>query len=620
MIGLLRLAPAQLRAGLLAVALAASPLPGGMAAGEGREGAGQGEERGGAEKEGEDSALLRAMRDELDRSMARLRLPQMAAPYFLSYRVEESETAFAGASFGALVQRSQRRSRTLTLELRVGSPEFDNTNFLPTRRWSSPQTRSFRLPLTDDYRELRRSFWLATDAAYKHALETLAKKRGALENQTREAVPDFAAAAAFVGNAPGRAQALPGAALPSLVRAASAVFREFPEVADSEVHAFAGNRLVTYLNSEGASFATARPNAGIHVLAATQAADGTVLQDYRGLEARRWEELPPAAEVLADARALARALARRRGAKPLERYSGPVLFEGQAAAELIAQALAPRLLAARVPVAEEASAGAFAASLGNPFADRIGARVLPRFLTVVDDPTVVANAAGPLYGGYRVDSQGVAAAPTTLVRAGVLETLLNSRNPLAGVAGSSGNLRANYLLPSNLLVTTNNGLAPEALRAQLLALAAERGNDYGIVVRRLGAAHGTLMADGHARGAPGEAAVERITEAVKVFADGREERIRKARLAGFGVAAFRDIVAASKDVTNHALQFVPPNVYTLLATTALYGISSAVDTVSIATPDLLFEELSLKRPAGHRPRPPIAPHPFFAQAPAKAAR
>lgn len=569
---------------------------------------------------GEPSVLLRAMRDELARSMAHLRLPQMAAPYFLSYRVEDSELVSASASFGALLGCDQRRNRALTVELRVGSPDFDNTNFLPTRTWSSPKTRSFRLPLTDDYQELRRSLWLATDVAYKHALQTLARKRGALQNQTREAVPDFSAAAPFVGADAGEPQALPGAGLPSLVRTASAVFREFPEVADSRVHAFAGNRLVAYLNSEGATFVETRPNAGVHVLAATQAADGTVLQDYRALPARRWRDLPPAAAVHAQIRALGVALARRRAAAALDRYNGPVLFEGQAAAQLIAQALVPRLLASRVPVAEQAGGRAFAASLGNSFADRIGARVLPRFLTLVDDPTAVANAAGALYGGYRVDSQGVAAAPTTLVRAGVLKTLLASRNPVAGVAASTGNLRGNFLLPSNLLVTARDGLGPGALRERLLALAAERGNDYGIVVRRLGVAHHTLMPDGHARGGAGELAVERITEAVKVFADGAEEPIRKARLAGFGIAAFRDIVAASDAISNHAFESLPPNAYTMLATRALYGASSGLGTISIATPDLLFEELTLKRPAGHRPRPPIASHPFFAAAGAKAAR
>ena len=568
----------------------------------------------------EDGVLLRAMRDELARNMAQLEVRQLDKPYFLSYRVEEGEAVVASASFGALLQRNRRRDRTLTVELRVGSPEFDNTNFLPTRTWSSPQTRTFPLPLVDDYRELRRSLWLATDTVYKHALDTLAKKRGALENQTREAVPDFSAAEPYVDLGSAERQALPEEALARTVRSISAVFREFPQISASQVHAFASSRLVTYLSSEGTAFAEVQPSAGIHVLAGTQAADGTVLQDFRGLHAHRWRELPPAAEVRTRVRALGAALTRRRSAKTLERYNGPVLFEGQAAAELIAQALVPRLLATRVPVAEEASAASYAASLGNPFVDRIGARVLPRFLTVVDDPAARGNAAGALYGGYRADSQGVPAAPTTVIRAGVLETLLSSRSPVAGIARSSGNLRGNFLLPSNLLVTPSRGLPPKALREELLVRAAERGNDHGIVVRRLGASHGKLMPDGSARSAAGEVAVERITEAVEIHADGREEPIRKAILAGLGIAAFRDIVAVSEAVTNHALQFVPPNAYALRATTALYGISAATGTISIATPDLLFEELSIKRPAGHRPRPPIAAHPFFAEGAAEAAR
>ena len=44
-----------------------------------------------------------------------------------------------------------------------------------------------------------------------------------------------------------------------------------------------------------------------------------------------------------------RRLAGLREVAPAERYNGPVLFEGQAAAELFAQGFAPRLLASRIP-------------------------------------------------------------------------------------------------------------------------------------------------------------------------------------------------------------------------------------------------------------------------------
>ena len=99
----------------------------------------------------------------------------------------------------------------------------------------------------------------------------------------------------------------------------------------------------------------------------------------------------------------------------------------------------------------------YAASLRNPFVDKIGARVLPRSLDVRDDPTIDGNDAGPLLGGYAVDGDGVPAGPTPLIERGVLRTLLAGRNPIAGILQSTGNQRGEMLMPSNLLVTTERG-------------------------------------------------------------------------------------------------------------------------------------------------------------------
>ena len=314
---------------------------------------------------GEDGVLLQAMRDELARSMASLQLQNLDRPYFLAYRVEETDSTYGSASFGALSQHpGGNRRRALMLEVRVGAPSLDNTNYLPDRPWSSPLTRYYSLPLTDDYRELRRSLWLATDAAYKHALETLARKRGALQNQTPEALPDFIPAEPSASFAAEEWLPLPKDALAELLRTGSAVFREFPEVAASQVYGRAANRLITYVNSEGTEFVRSRTSAALHVAAATQTADGTVLQDYYHWHVRHWRELPPPAKVLAWIRQQGELLTQRRAAPAISRYNGPVLFEGQAAAELVAQALVPRLLGDRAPVVEN-SRGSYAAGLGT---------------------------------------------------------------------------------------------------------------------------------------------------------------------------------------------------------------------------------------------------------------
>ena len=561
-----------------------------------------------AEGRAEEDPVLCAMRAELERSQRELRLESMAGPYFLAYRVDDGLDLFAEASFGALLSSWTDRDRLLTLELRVGDATFDNANYLP--RGASPQTRAFELPLEGDCQALRRAIWLATDIAYKHALEMLGRKRAALQNRAREDVPDFTAEEPRARFFEDDSTVPDVAAVEALARELSASFKDAPAIQDSRVRANVGNVFSRYVNTEGSAYAQSQSAAMVRALAKTQAPDGAVLQDFEAFHARDWADLPSRPAMAERIRAMAAMLARRQGADMVERYNGPVLFEGQAAAQLFAQVMTPRLLAIRAPAAPS-SLAAYASSLRNPFVDKIGARVLPRLLSLRDDPSIDRNAGGALLGGYAVDADGVPAAPTTLVERGVLRTLLAGRNPIAGIARSTGNQRGELLMPSNLLLEPSRGLAADELRAELLALAAERGAEYAIVLRRLADPRVLLdFSDRPARQGD-QARVERPTRAFKVYPDGREEPIRKAELAGFAVSDFRDIVAVSQRVTNHALDLYLANAYRQRAASARYGTTGGFPLVSISTPDLLFEEVTLRKPLGNVGRRPIAGHPYF---------
>ena len=568
---------------------------------------------------GDQGVLMQAMRDELARSVDALQMDRMERPYFVSYRVDEVESTSSVATFGALVSSTSNRDRVLSVEVRVGSLALDNTNFMPSRIGSSPALRTLTLPLDDDYRELRRQLWLHTDAAYKHALETLARKRAALANRTREDLSDFSAADShehFGEAADHRRGPRPGdgEALADLARALSAVFKEFPAIHASRANA---SRRVTrsyYVNSEGTAFTQARAKVHVEVLAKTQAEDGTVLQDFESLHGRDVAELGEPQALAERIEAMAASLTRRRGAAPIGRYSGPVLFEGQAAAELFAQIIMPRLTAVRVPVAEDARMEGFTTTLRNPFEDKIGARVLPRALRVVDDPTLDIHNGAPLYGGYAMDDDGVRAAPTTLIENGILKTLLATRNPIAGIAKSTGNRRMmGIAMPSNLIVAPdpNRAFADDELVEEFRMLLRERGNDYGVVVRRIANPVAKLDRSDNTRTPSGGVVVDRLTHAFRVYPDGREEPIRLAELSGIGESDFRSIVAVSADTINYTFRSVPTTAYSLVATSAQYGDTSPQGWVSIAAPDLLFEELTLRDPVGNLPLPPVATHPHF---------
>ena len=237
-----------------------------------------------------DGVLINAMRDELARSMQSLKIEQMGNPYFLAYRVDEIKGFQVSASFGAVITRSETNSRTLSVELRIGDHDFDNTNFL-----GRSNTANFRsiipLPLENDYSEIRRQLWLATDKAYKRAQDLLARKQAALNNQSREEVPDFNTAEPITTLGKTIVSNLTLDAAESLVRELSQQFKDMPEINDSRVEAGMNNRHSHYINSEGTTFNYSLPVVWVQTLARTQSSDGTVLQDF-DVVYQRWGELP----------------------------------------------------------------------------------------------------------------------------------------------------------------------------------------------------------------------------------------------------------------------------------------------------------------------------------------
>jgi hypothetical protein len=549
-----------------------------------------------------DDAVGRAMRDELARSTAQLQLENLEKPYFMAYRVVERWSQATSASFGSTLNENENHSRAITIEVRVGSAALDNTNFQSGFNGSFG-TVSVQLPLDDNVTELRRQIWLATDRAYKSAGEALAKKKAVLQNKTRtDETPDFSAQDPAHTSDIRAGGAIDLDQARALARALSAVFRETPAVATSFANVGGTRERTRYVNSEGATFDREAGLVSLIVAAGTQAPDGFPLDDHLMINRRRWEELPAKDELLAAARELGSRLTSLRDAPLIEQYNGPVLFEGQAAAEIFAQVFAPNLSARKRPVVEGSAGG----GAENPFLDKIGARVLADFLSLTDDATLGQLGADELLGGARVDDEGVPTRAVNLVEKGRLKTLLVGRSPVRGVAQSTGSVQGSGPGPTNLIMTAAEGRDAAALKAELLSLAQQRGRDYGVIIRRVGnpQLHVVNMLGGGptmiSAGSREGVRVDQATLAYKVFPDGHEELVRNVEIAGMTAATFKEILAAGAE----------PRVITLPFRNTSIGNALIV---SIALPDLLFEEITLKTPSGEIPRPPVAEHPFFAK-------
>ena len=572
-----------------------------------------------------DDPVMKAMQAELERSIAALHMQDMSRPYFVAYYVDDVSSLDCAATFGSLLRSNQNSSRHLRVEVRVGDTSLDNTNFLAMPDFGGGMMGAgrVRLPLDDDEGEIRRQLWLATDTAYKTALEDLAKKKAALKNRTRtDDIPDFASQEVHRFVDAGPVPSLDEARrAEDLVVRLSAVFREVPAVQSSEVRARQSVAVNRYANSEGSSYVRIAPRSRVLATGSTQAVDGMPLHDFVNVFGHGLGDLPPVEELERQVRAMGSRLAALREAPLLESYNGPVLFEGQAAAELLAQALVPRLLADRQPVAESPQVEMML-TMGRgegPWIDRIGARIMPRFLSLVDDPTLSEFGGQVLHGGYPVDDDGVPASPTELVAGGTLRTLLSTRTPVRGIEQSSGNRRGSGPAPSNLILKMRDGATDEELRQEMADLITARGLEYGVVIRRvanpavqmavdpMGAVVAMISGGGLQQG------MKPAIEAVKVFLDGREELVRNIELTDVSAAAFRDIALAGDDptVTTLTLQAGGGSGLGFVLSFGGGRPGDAAMLVSIVAPSLLFEELTLKRPTGEIPRPPLASHPFF---------
>ncbi len=566
----------------------------------------------------QDDVLTRAMRDELDRSMKQLQLEKMEKPYFIAYRITESSWRRISATFGAITSNSEYRARYLNVELRVGDYKLDNTNFLSLGSGGTGVARMYggmaQLPLDNDYGELRRQIWLATDGAYKKALEDFSKKQAALVNKTRtEEVPDLTreAAATTVEERP---PLQTGAAeMERMVRELSAIFKEMPDVSDSRVQVNLGNTQSRYINSEGTSYTRVKPSVTFLARAATQAPDGLPLEDFAVYYGDALSDLPARDQLAARIRQMGANLKALRAAGAIEQYNGPVLFEGSAAAELFNQAFAPNLVGTRRAISDNPAYERYAAQAENPFVDKLGARVLPDFLNISDNATASEYLKTRLAVRYKADDDGIPARETRLVEKGYLKSLLTSRNPVRGVMQSTGNRRGAGAMPSNLFVTADNAMSAQELREKFIGLIKQRGKEYGIAVRSVSnpsfkLTRGPMV---NLMGAQsGESRVEPAILAYKVFPDGKEELVRNVEISGLSVATFKEILAASKEQVVYSVPFRGR-----AAASAPYviidGGSGEGSVVSYVMPSLLFEDITLKKPSGEIPKPPVGSHPFF---------
>jgi predicted Zn-dependent protease len=531
-----------------------------------------------------EAPLLTVLAGELARNVKELGKTKKAdlSPYFVEYEATDEHNVEVEGSFGTLVTSTDDRSRSLDVDVRIGTPKLDSTHRLRgDYDVSRDFTRQAWLPVEDDPSAIRAVAWLATNAEYQRAVEDLVRVKANLEIKVAEqdTSDDFSAEQPATFHEPPAAFSVDKGVWESRVRKLSAAFAREPELTESRVR-FESSAETRYLaTSEGSSVQVARLHARIEITASTLADDGMRLERTETVDVPDPAALPNdddtsrlVERVIADLKALRRA--------PLvEPYAGPAILDGRAAAVFFHEIFGHRVEGHRQKDEEE----------GQTFAHQVGQPVMPGFLNVFDDPSITRLNGIPLNGYYPYDDEGIPGQRTLLVDRGTLRGFLLSRSPAAGFHQSNGHGRREHghrvvSRQGNLVVDPIVTTTPGALKEQLIAELKKEGKPFGLRFHEITGGYTNTTREGS------QAFKVLPVMVYRIYVDGHEELVRGVDLEGTPLASLARIEAAGNDFE---------------VFDGVCGAESGWVPVSATSPSLLLGQIEVTRQEKGHDRPPL---------------
>jgi hypothetical protein len=289
-----------------------------------------------------------------------------------------------------------------------------------------------------------------------------------------------------------------------------------------------------------------------------------------------------------------------------------VLFEAEASPAMLAQVLCEALHLARKPLSQP---GQDTGAIDSVWGARMGSKVLPEWVTLVDDPTRTEFHGQALLGSYQSDEEGVPPGKLTLVDKGVLKSFYLTRTPVRDFKESNGHARLHgvfgMMTPAigNLIFQASETVPQDQLKAKMLEMVKANGLKYGMVIRRLDfpTTLGLPELEEVVKQIGSTGASRTITPpilAFRVYPDGHEEMVRDALFKEFSAKDLRNLVAASDT----------PYVFSYVNNGARFGWpEGGSDMVSstVVAPALLFDNLELTRSRTESNKIPVVPPPAF---------
>lgn len=540
----------------------------------------------------EQDKLLGLLKEELAQQMKELKGEEFP-PYHMNYRVIDVTSSVVSASFGALMNSQQYRSRTLVPQIRLGDEKLDNFRFsqmgTPMSQYQGPS--SARLPLDEVNNEdaVRQAIWNEVNNRYKFAVDMYQKTKAqsSVNVEEEDKAPYFSEAKVekyYEAPLPAEKMTIDRDLWAARMKEISAVFKNQPGIMKGDAIMIYTVERRYFVNNEGTEVVQNLPYARIMVFGETKADDGMELPLNLSYFAYDPADLPGNDRIIADTREMVKTLEALRVAPVVDPYTGPALLSGPASGVFFHEIFGHRIEGQRMKSESD----------GQTFKKMIGQLVLPADMHVYDDPTIRKYAGEDLNGFYKYDDQGVKAERVDVVVNGKLNDFLMTRTPIDGHPRTNGHARASDAFDpvsrqSNLVIETSNPKTNEELRQLLIEEVKKQDKEYGYFFKE--------VTSGFTFTGKGGTNSFNVTplEVYKVFADGRPDQlVRGVDLIGTPLSMFSNIIYAGNDAR---------------VFTGMCGAESGSIPVTAISPTILVNKVETQRKAKSQDILPILPPP-----------
>ena len=545
-----------------------------------------------AKQNKQQNPILTTLEEELKREFQQLKKAKPPV-YFMSYQITEIDNFYLGATLGNINYEKKTNEAYLDIDVRVGSPELDNTRkikLMDMDRLSNNTNKNpflIKVSLTNES-ALKNSIWLTTDLAAKAAQEQYLK----VVNNTKTAATRFDSSADF-SKAPKQpaqyVEDMPEVKinvpeLKSELADLSVLMKGYDFIYASSVDFSLIKETNYFVNSEGTKIKEPRILIRLNYQINSRNKDGMQLSRTNAYDGISMQDLPNQEQIKKDILKSIEELEQLQNAPSADTFHGPVILKNRAADVFFHEILGHRVEGHRQKDDD----------FGQTFTQKVGEQIVSPIITVYDDPTMTHFKGIPLRGHYLYDDEGTPAQKAMMIENGVLKGFLMGRSPIKNFPNSNGHGRKSYgrKVVSRMGVTVveaQNQIPYTELVQKLKEEIKRQNKPYGLIIDDISG--GFTNTDTYS---PQSFKVQPLL-VYKVFPDDRpNELVRGADIVGTPLTSFNKIIAAADD-------------------NALFngtcGAESGWVPVSAIAPSLLISELEVEKVNKTYENLPILPPP-----------